>query len=846
MGIPLTVYGKTIGVMVVQDYEKAERYSESDKEMLASIAGQIALAIQRKLAEQALWESEARFRLLAEYSTDMISRHDPEGAFLYVSPACHSLLGYRPEELVGRSAFDFLHSEDIPSLQYTSEFFREHHSAYTISFRMRTKDGTYAWLETTSRGIVDPITGILVEIHAATRDISARVLAQMALQESEARLRSVVDAAPYGAHLYTLELDGRLVFSGANQSANRILGMDQQQFIGKTIEEAFPPLVQTAIPDAYRNVALHGESFEMDQVDYDDAEIRGAFEIHAFQTGVRQMAVFFRDITERKRAEDALLNQLAFDEMMTRLLARFANSSGNDINLVIEDALGEVARFIGGDHAYVLLETQSDPSWITSHQWRNGGPTTNSHPFMNSTGGLPPWSKQKIRSGEVICISTIDDLPVEAIEERQNILEEGARSVLQVPLCGPSKRVSGCLGIDSRIREISWSDRDLSRLKMVGDAIANLLERQHVEISLAQQIEHLSALRSIDQAIITSSDLIATLRLLAYQALEQLHVDAACILLFNSSSQTLSFASGLGFRTSALQPERLAIGSSLAGLAALQRRAIYIPNFSEVALEPALAASIKTEGLVAYYCVPLSVKDQLHGVLEIFQRTPLYPDPEWLSFLETLASQAAIVIDNSILLTNLQRSNLELEKAYDRTLEGWSRALDMRDKETEGHTRRVTELTLQLAGRFGLTNEQILHIRRGCLLHDIGKMGIPDSILLKPGELNAEEWVIMRKHPIYAYEMMSPIQYLQPALEIPLHHHERWNGSGYPFGLRDSQIPLAARIFAVVDVWDAVTSDRPYRTAWSRDAARNYIRENAGIMFDPQVVVVFLKICDSL
>ena len=229
------------------------------------------------------------------------------------------------------------------------------------------------------------------------------------------------------------------------------------------------------------------------------------------------------------------------------------------------------------------------------------------------------------------------------------------------------------------------------------------------------------------------------------------------------------------------------------------------------------------------------------GVLEICQRTPLDPNEEWLDFLNTLAGQAAIAIDNVQMFDSLQRTTDELELAYDATIEGWSHALDLRDKETEGHTLRVTEMTVNLARTFGLGENELVQVRWGSLLHDIGKMGVPDGILLKPGPLTDKEWVAMKKHPTFAYEMLSPIHYLRLALDIPYCHHEKWDGTGYPRGLKGEQIPLTARIFAVVDVWDALTSDRPYRKAWTEAKARQYILEQAGLHFDPEVVKFFLR-----
>ncbi len=183
----------------------------------------------------------------------------------------------------------------------------------------------------------------------------------------------------------------------------------------------------------------------------------------------------------------------------------------------------------------------------------------------------------------------------------------------------------------------------------------------------------------------------------------------------------------------------------------------------------------------------------------------------------------------------------EIAAAYDMTLAGWARALDLRDRETEGHSQRVTTMTVCLARALGVADAAIVPMRRGALLHDIGKLGIPDAILHKPGALTEEEWAIMRQHPQYAFDMLAPIPFLHDALDIPLSHHEKWDGSGYPAGLAGAAIPLAARIFAVVDVWDALTNDRPYRAAWQPAQARSYIASQAGSHFDPHIVAVFLN-----
>ncbi len=360
------------------------------------------------------------------------------------------------------------------------------------------------------------------------------------------------------------------------------------------------------------------------------------------------------------------------------------------------------------------------------------------------------------------------------------------------------------------------------------------------------QRERIHALRIIDTAISGGMDFQVTLTILLRQMMSQLKMDAAVVLVYEPSTNMLKYAAGRGLRTNSLQNTNLRIGEGYAGTAALQKKVIQVPNLQQEMGDFLHAPDFSREGFASYYCVPLIARGVVKGVMESFHRTPFYADREWLEFFETLGGQAAIAIDNAMLFNDLQRSNLELMLAYDSTLEGWSKALDMRDRDTEGHTRRVTEMTERLALAFQIKDADRIHIRRGAILHDIGKMGIPDSILLKEGPLSEEEWKIMRQHPDLAVDMLSSISYLRPALDIPHYHHEKWDGSGYPRGLRGEQIPIAARIFAVADVFDALTSDRPYRPAWSVEQALEYIRSGSGTHFDPEVVEVFMRVIGRL
>jgi putative nucleotidyltransferase with HDIG domain len=251
-------------------------------------------------------------------------------------------------------------------------------------------------------------------------------------------------------------------------------------------------------------------------------------------------------------------------------------------------------------------------------------------------------------------------------------------------------------------------------------------------------------------------------------------------------------------------------------------------------------------GLHSGLYVPMKIGDEIMGIISIESELPDAFTQADERMVGTLAAQAAVALDNIRLFEDLQKSNDRIFQAYDDTILGWSNALDLRDKETEGHTQRVTALTEELAREMGISKAEIIHIRRGALLHDIGKMGVPDRILLKPDQLTDDEGVIMREHPVHAYNLLSPIEFLHPALNIPHYHHERWDGSGYPEGLKGEQVPLEARIFAIIDVYDALTSDRPYRPGWPKEKAIEYICEQSGANFDPKVVEAFIKLISEM
>jgi HD-GYP domain-containing protein (c-di-GMP phosphodiesterase class II) len=519
-------------------------------------------------------------------------------------------------------------------------------------------------------------------------------------------------------------------------------------------------------------------------------------------------------------------------DALLRITERF--NAQLDLDTVLAAICEEAARALGTTVAMASLYDRETNQFIASASVGMAPDVIQS---------LPPFPRAEydqviLKYGPVYCIADLDIISDSAYKTA--FAQGNLRSVAFASMTYEHELI-GSLNVYSMDERREFTQDELLLLQGLARQAALALVNTTLYKDSHRRLDRLQALRSIDIAITSSRDLRETIHVLLEKLIEQLKVDAADFLLLNEERQHLEFTASHGFITQTLRFTRLRLGEGIAGRAAQQKKIIYISDLSTDPQTLAYAPSLAQEGFTSYFAVPMIAQGKVKGVLEIFHRSRLKPDEEWLAFLDALAGQAAIAIESSTLFAGLQHANREITQAYDSTIEGWSHALDLRDRETEGHTQRVTHMTLKLAQAMGLQGDDLTHIQRGALLHDIGKMGVPDTILLKPDALTPDEWEIMRKHPVYAFELLSPIAYLRPALDIPYCHHEKWDGSGYPRGLKGEEIPLPARIFAVVDVYDALTSDRPYRKAWTQAATLEHIRLLSGTHFEPKLVELFLQ-----
>jgi PAS domain S-box-containing protein len=627
--------------------------------------------------------------------------------------------------------------------------------------------------------------------------------AETALRESEARHRSISEIISDYAYSFRVEADGTLTREWVTDSYLRLFSHGAQTSITEVdLMSVVHPDDRSVAQRAFQNLF---ESAEPVSLEY--RIFRGKDEIrwlhshaHAIwdesHTHIVQVVGAGQDITERKQAE------LALRESEARLTS------------MIDSAMDAIIS-INADQQITVFNTAAEQMLLCPAEEAIGQP-------------LDRFLPDRFRArhpGQVHALGS-------------------SGAVKRLPGEIDARTVTGRKADGTEFpAEVSISYTESAGQPLYTVILRDVTERKRAEEKIQRQIDFLTGLQDIGHVIISTSDMHLSLSLLVSRTASLLGVDAVTVLLINPVEHTLEYAAGLGFRTDVVKTASIKLNQSYAGKVILEQRMIQIQNLTEEPKHLFTTGFLKDEDFVSYYGTPLIVKGKVIGVLEVFHRSAVERNQEWFDFFNTLASQASLAIDNARLFRDLQISNTELILAYEATIEGWSRALDLRDRETEGHTLRVTEKTLELARHMRFSDDELLQVRRGTLLHDIGKMGVPDSILLKADSLSEQEVEIMRRHPVFAFELLSPIRYLKSAaIDIPYCHHEKWDGTGYPRGLKGEQIPLAARIFAVIDVWDALTSDRPYRKAWSARKASEYIRDQAGKHFDPEVVRVFFLI----
>ena len=733
---------------------------------------------ERKRVEEALRESEQKFSKIFYASPVPVSiNRVSDGRYVEVNQSFLKRMGYKREEVIGHTALEIDAWLDPARRPEMLEILHGQGSLSEFEAKFRTKSGEVG-IALLFREVIE----LAGEKHfiGTTLDITERKQVEEALLASGEQYRALFETAPVG--IGVADQTGRLLaFNNAMLQPGGYT-REEIQKIG-SVQGLYYDQSQRAAVLALFEKQGFVKQYPIQFVRKDGTSYDTLLTLTPIRfEGKPCVQALVEDITDRKQAEDALYESKQRFKSLSE--AAFEGIMIHDMGTIID-----------ANQAFADLFGYSRPEDLIG---------------LNGLQVLPFTS--------------------ESLELIKRNIGSSSTKPFDITIQGQD---GSLLHAETQGRDITIEGR---KLRVV--AMRDISERKRAEEEIRQRLGELQGLYETSNSISAEHDLNTLLGLIVENAKKLLNAASSGMYLCWPESEELE----LTVDTEPYIPfgSRLHFGEGLAGRVAQTRRPLRVDDYSTWEGRSSLYEGTTLRAVLE---VPMLYKGELIGVLtadEVGESTRKFTEADE-RLLSLFASQAAGAIHSARLRDDLQRSNIDLISAYDATIEGWSRAMDLRDKETEGHTLRVTEMTLDLVRAMNISKSELTHVRRGALLHDIGKLGVPDKILLNPDKLTDEEWKVMHDHPTYAYEMLSSITYLKSSLDIPYCHHEKWDGSGYPRGLKGEQIPLAARIFAIVDVWDAITSDRPYRPAWSKEKAMGYIQEQSGKHFDPEVVGAFLS-----
>lgn len=837
-------------------------FDADEIELLTEMADDLAFGIltlrgraERQALAKALAESEKRYRTLVENIPIAIYRNTPgsSGQFLMVNPAMVRIFGYDSEEELYQTSVADLYLDPTQRKAFSDRLL-EHGSLVGEVLLMKRKDGESLWGSVTARVVRDEKTGQEAFFDCSLEDITERKRAEEALRESEEKYRNVVERANDGISIIQ---DG--VVKYCNQRLAEMWGGLVEEILGTGFIDYIAPSARAKGIEYYRR-RMAGETiptmYETLLIRKDGSQINAELNAGLINYEGRPADLLvIRDIEERKQAEQEI-KRLNDDLQRRAEQLALLYEAGLTLNRTLDlheqmEALAKIAtQALHADHSGYFRYDKTHEE--VRYEFGVGRGSE-----MDLLRGLHARVGEERGLIGLVAQNRVPlYLPDVKADKRWVVTDPEFRSALWVPI----ERENELLGLLSvtTTRLDAFTESDQQLLVSLANQVAVSMENARLYKAALDAAERRTALHWLSQEIVGGFELrVDVARRDANLEAERIYdaiYQAACKLMpaeafviavmDDPAADTVDvpYCIDKGVRYPGGPVDRL---SGLSGYVVTSGQALLINDIEQEATDMQGLHFGEPSSVRSVLAVPMRLGDQVLGMISLQSyRTFAYTDED-ARLLEILASYAAIALENARMFARMQTSNIELANAYEATIEGWSRALEMRDKETKGHSERVLRITLRLAREIGFSTEAMEHLRRGVLLHDIGKMAVPDYILLKPGPLSEDEWRVMRQHPTFAHQMLSGIPFLTPALDVPYCHHENWDGTGYPRNLKGENIPIRARIFALVDVWDALTSDRPYRLAWAPEAARSYIASQSGIRFDPQLTEVFLKLLDA-
>ncbi len=722
---------------------------------------------ERKRVGEALVKEQHDMQTIMDYLPISIYFKDRASRFTRISKSQALRFGLSdPAQAIGKTDFDFFTKEHAQPAYEDEQAIIQTGQPLIKEEKETWADRLDKWVLTIKMPLRDN-EGNITGTFGISTDITERKQAEYALAQERNLLRSLIDHAP--DYIYVKDAQSRFLIS--NPALARTIGAaTPDELLGKTDFDFFPQELAAKYYADEQAIFQSGQPvLELEEPAVDAAGNKiwvstTKVPLSDAQGNIIGLVGMGHDITKRKQSEQAIRQHIA--ELETLFESGLILSQllpPKEIARKLIDLMGTkldwhhmvIRQYHSEDETLELLAFNL-PTMISTAEYE--AIKERSSTLITKAGdGLTGWAiqhRQAVRIGEL------------AHDSRYVEIQPGLHSGMYIPLKA-GERMVGVISIESEMPN-AFSEADEHFVITLANQAAVALENSRLLEETQHQVKRLEALHAIDQSIAGSFDQRLTLDVLLTHTLNQLEADAAVVFLLEPYQRTLQYAVGKGFHTRTIETTNLKLSESLARQAIMEHRMIHISDQEARELNPALADLWLDEGFKSMDAASLISKGQVKGVLNVYHREAFTPNPTWSSFLETLAGQAAIAIESTQLFNGLQQANMELAVAYDATIEGWSQAMDLRDKETEGHTQRVTEMSTQLGKAAQLGEEYLVQLRRGALLHDIGKLGVPDRILFKADKLTDEEWQIMKKHPQFAYDMLHSIAYLHRSLGYPL------------------------------------------------------------------------------
>lgn len=960
--IPLRIRGQSLGLAELFSADPNRFFKTEEVQFACALADQVAVAIENARLYETIEHRESYFRVLIENSAEGFAIIDASGMIRYIAQSEVRLTGYTPEELVGGSAFTYIHPDDLPGvLKVFAEGVATPGAVRSIYYRLKRKDGEWRYFEITGHNMLDEahIGGVVVNY----RDITERKIAEQIIAESEARYRTIFQSAgvpiwedDYSgvvAAIHDLKSQGVTDFGqylsehpefidhaahlikilDVNEAGVKLMEADDRSELIGALDEVLKENPSSDFILALADGATHYEDeTHLLTLKGTRRDIWLSITMPHWSAGYEHVLVSTLDITERKQTERALLeNQKQLSGIINTapngiitinasqrivLFNPFAEtifgcSAEYAIGRPIEDFIPLRFRFSHGanveNYGMSKISDRKHGRLDSLYGLRANGGEFPMEAFISQyiigedqffTVILRDITERKqaeeaLKESEMRFRALAENIPstvyiclnderytmiylndyVEALTgySKEAFLEKGLSffelyhpdDLELMPYASGKKEINkDAFHITYRIKHKNgdwrWVDEwgtgvydQSGNIHYIEGVMIDITDRKRAEENLRRHTLELEILAAASSALRKAQNVKEIISILAVHAIQAVQAAYASVYLMDLEigqfvSQGWYSATTLDNQTSANESElKLYLGQGITSHVVETGEAYITEDIQHDPDTLPLDADRDLLNGLHGISLPLRYEENIIGVIHVISTEARSFNETDTRLLTAIAEMGGNAIHRASLFDQTRHYADELSQAYDNTLAGWARALELRDELTEGHTRRVTELTLQLAREMKIPENELVQIRRGALLHDIGKMGIPDAILNKTGPLTAQERKIMQEHPQFAQDMLSTISFLQSAIDIPLYHHEHWNGGGYPFGLKGEEIPLAARIFTVVDVWDALTSDRPYRFAWPKQQTLDYIRAASGKQFDPQVVEKFLKLIEN-